>query len=345
VSRLLALNSLDARHGSTYRLRPLITLLAEAGHAVRYVEGAGSALRRLLVAVHAAAGDYELLVTQKFNPVTLAAMALARLRGRPVLADWDDLDPGLQGTAPRRLLATVCEALGPHLATVITTHSEPIRARARRRRPTFLVPQGCDPRRFRPGAVDRAAARARFGLAGAAPVAGHLCTFTHGGTLDLGVILDAFAAPALRDARFLLVGGGPLEGAIRRGLARRGLTDRVRLTGLLPHEEVPAALACLDVGVVYMSDRPANRARVSFKVLEYLAMGLPVVGRLVGESARRFGHLVVPADAADLAPAIARTLAAPVAPPPDAVAGYAWAASAAPLVAAVATALAEAPCR
>jgi hypothetical protein len=41
-----------------------------------------------------------------------------------------------------------------------------------------------------------------------------------------------------------------------------------------------------------MSDTEANRARISFKTLEYLALGLPVAGKVVGETDRLFGHLV-----------------------------------------------------
>jgi glycosyltransferase involved in cell wall biosynthesis len=344
--RIVALNSLDARYGSTYRFRALADLLRAAGHDVAAWEGAGSALRRLGRAMGAALGRYDLLFTQKFNPVTLAAIAVARLRGRPVLVDWDDFDPGLQGSPGRRWLATACEAVGPFLASGITTHSEPIRARAAATgRPVHLVPQGYDDALFRPDPARRAAARARFGFGPDDRVVGHLCTFTHGGSLDLPVILAAWRQLADPQLRFFLIGGGPREDEVRRALRAAGLTARVRLTGLLPHAEVPDALRCLDVGVVYMSDSAANRARVSFKVVEYLALDVPVVGQLVGESARLFGAHVTPATATTLATVI-RTVAADSASrrTAAAVAAYRWSESQAALAEAVATVARSAPC-
>ena len=325
AQRILALNSLDARYGSTYRFRALAELLRSAGFPVTVLEGEGPAVTRLARALVAACGSYDVLFTQKFNPVTMAAMLVARLRGCPVLVDWDDLDPGLQGSRARRWLATLCELVGPRLASSITTHSEPIRTRARAAgRPTHLVPQGFDDALFRPDPAGRAAARARLGLASTDVAVGHLCTFTHGGLLDLPVILDAWQRLATPEIRFVLIGGGPLEPQVHAALRARGLSGRTRVTGLLPHDEVPAALRSLDVGVVYMSESAANRARISFKVIEYLALDVPVVGQVVGETARLFGHLVVAADAACLPTDIRRVARAPRGPA-TAAAGAPWA--------------------
>jgi glycosyltransferase involved in cell wall biosynthesis len=344
--RILALNSLDGRYGSTYRFRALTELLRAAGHQVTAREGVGPAVRRLADAVRAACGDYDVLFTQKFNPVTIAAMGVARLRGCPVLVDWDDLDPDLQATRPRRWLAAACERLGPLLATGITTHSDPIRACAQAAgRPVHLVPQGYDEALFRPDPARRAAARARRGYAPGDAVVGHLCTFTHGGTLDLPVILDAWRQIADPRIKFLLIGGGPQEAAVRAALEARGLGARTLVTGLLPHDEVPDALRCLDVGVVYMRDCAANRARVSFKVIEYLALDVPVVGQVVGETADLFGAWVTGAAAVGLAAAIVgATKRAPRAGTAAAVAQYRWEEAGPALRAAVAELSGSAPC-
>jgi len=321
--RILALNSLDGRYGSTYRFRALTELLRAAGHQVTAREGVGSAVRRLA-----------------------DAMGVARLRGCPVLVDWDDLDPDLQGSRARRWLAAVCEAVGPRLATGITTHSDPIRCcAAAAGRPVHLVPQGYDGALFRPDPARRAAARAAFGYRPGDAVVGHLCTFTHGGTLDLPVILDAWRQIADPRVKFLLVGGGPQEAEVRAALDARGLGPRTRVTGLLPHAEVPDALRCLDVGVVYMRDCPANRARVSFKVIEYLALDIPVVGQVVGETADLFGAWVARATAVGLAAAIVdATRRAPTRSTAAAVAPYRWEEAGPALRAAVAELPGGPPC-
>jgi colanic acid/amylovoran biosynthesis glycosyltransferase len=56
----------------------------------------------------------------------------------------------------------------------------------------------------------------------------------------LDVLIDALALLVGRgvDFRATLVGGGPLEEALRRQVADRGLDDRVTLTGALPQHEV-----------------------------------------------------------------------------------------------------------
>ena len=67
-------------------------------------------------------------------------------------------------------------------------------------------------------------------------------------------------------------------------------------------------------------------------------MNVPVVGQLVGESARRFGHLITAAGPRDLPLALQRVLAAPPPPTHDAVARYGWSHGGAELRAALAEA-------
>ena len=64
------------------------------------------------------------------------------------------------------------------------------------------------------------------------------------------------------------------------------------MTGLLPQHKVAHALRTLDAGVIFMSDQESNRARASFKVLEYLAMNIPIFGQVVGETYQRFSDFI-----------------------------------------------------
>ena len=57
------------------------------------------------------------------------------------------------------------------------------------------------------------------------------------------------AAEKIRDPRiiFCLVGGGHLTERIKREIRKRGLTDRFRLTGLLPPSQIPAVMHTTDI--------------------------------------------------------------------------------------------------
>ena len=337
------INALDRRYGSTYRARSLSRLLAELGHQVIYAEsnapdqagtlnipqsdsliGFGlSTLRRGMVAL---AQSCDALYLQKFLPHNAFAFMAGRLKGKPLLVDWDDLDTDLQGTRARRALVGASERLLPRLATGITTHSQNLADHARHVTglPVTIVPQGVDTALFDPGRFDRQALRRRLNPRGG-PIIGYLGTLTHGGARDLDLLLAA-SAPVLKKngkARLLLIGGGPLKPVIENRLARLGITGQTTITGIISSQEVARHLASLDLGLLYMRPNPGNRMRVSLKLLEYLSMGLPVVGQAVGESAELFQRFGLKAGQSvdGLSSAIYHALESP-APPNLDVRGY-----------------------
>ena len=114
-----------------------------------------------------------------------------------------------------------------------------------------------------------------------------LGSFTYGSSRDLHVILKAMELIIQKqsDSVLLIIGGeGPLERKYRNIIADLGLNEHIIITGRLPQYHVPSYLAASDMGLIYMSDDLANKARVSFKLLEYLSIELQVVGHIVGES-------------------------------------------------------------
>lgn len=305
--RIAIVNSLDERYGSTYRIRAFRDALLRH-HDVFYMESSGSAFFKLLRALKTACFEtYDVFLTQKFNPITIPCLLIARFRGKPTIVDWDDLDAGLQSNVVKKVFARICERFGPYLACHITTHNETVYAHAQAFAPVIKVIQGVNFQLFCPTATLRERARKKWGYLPDTFVIGHLCTFTSGGTLDIEIILRAWQT--IQDPRisFILIGGGPLDEEIRRKIYRFGVESRVKLTGLLPHEDIPEVLASLDMGVVYMSDNPSNQARVSFKVIEYLTMNVPVVGKVVGETRAMLGeHIAMVADEGDFSKTMER---------------------------------------
>jgi glycosyltransferase involved in cell wall biosynthesis len=147
---------------------------------------------------------------------------------------------------------------------------------------TEVVGNGVDTARFHP--VDRAAARARFGLPDSAKV-----LISVGGLVErkgMHRVIDCL--PALigphPDLHYLIVGGASPEGDNRTELtaqvARLGLAGRVHFLGALPPDELKWPLSAADVFV--LATRNEGWANV---FLEAMACGLPVVTTDVGGNA------------------------------------------------------------
>jgi glycosyltransferase involved in cell wall biosynthesis len=107
----------------------------------------------------------------------------------------------------------------------------------------------------------------------------------------------ALAAPELPDARFLLVGDGPLRAALERQARELGLAGRLLLTGSRP--DARDLIAISDLLVL-----PSDREGLPVVALEGLAAGVPLLSTAlpgVDELVRAGAARVVPADAEALA--------------------------------------------
>lgn len=107
----------------------------------------------------------------------------------------------------------------------------------------------------------------------------------------------------------LVLGGGEGEAAARRLLRERGLADRVRLGGDVPHALCLEAMARSDLFV-----RPTLADGDAVSVREALALGLPVVATDTGGRPPDVAALVPPGDPEALAAALESVLE----PPPSA---------------------------
>lgn len=77
--------------------------------------------------------------------------------------------------------------------------------------------------------------------------------------------------------RLDVYGDGPWRPRIESAIAGTGTADRVSLHGRVPMDDLPALLAGADVGLVPSIDEPYLRYSLSTKLLEYAAMGMPIV--------------------------------------------------------------------
>lgn len=131
-----------------------------------------------------------------------------------------------------------------------------------------------------------------------------------------GAELVVEAVRALEDTSADLVGGGPLEDALRQQVAGLGLADRVRVHGFVPdHREVERILAASSVALAPYAPTPETHTRWADpgKLKAYLAAGLPIVLTDVPPNARELeregGASIVAYDADAIAGAVSATLA------------------------------------
>lgn len=172
-----------------------------------------------------------------------------------------------------------------------------------------VIRSAVDVDRLRRAAGSRASARAALGIPEGVPVAGtvtRLCRQKDPETLLRAARLTAELQP---DARFVVVGDGPLRPQVERLLDELDLRDHVTLLGR--RSDVEALLPGFDAFV--LSSRWEGLPRV---VIEAIAVGVPVVSTDVGGIAEAVedqvsGLLVPPGDAVSLANALVRVLAEP----------------------------------
>lgn len=146
-----------------------------------------------------------------------------------------------------------------------------------------VVTSGVDLSRFAPTPKDRELV-ARLGLEGKF-VAGYIGT--HGMAHALETILDAAELIRRRPNgdrfRFLMVGDGARKEALKAQALARGL-DSVLFLDSVAKDEVVAYWSLLDVCLVHLRKTPLFKTVIPSKIFESMAMGVPVLLGVEGES-------------------------------------------------------------
>ena len=170
-----------------------------------------------------------------------------------------------------------------------------------------ILPNAVDVARFEAADGEREALRSRLDVGGR-PVVGFL------GTLkpwhDTAALIRAAGMLCRRGTRpqWLIVGDGPERGRLEELARREGVEAMTTFTGAVPHEQVPAYLAALDVAAAPYP-RTEHFYFSPLKLYEYLGAGRPVVAADIGQirdciRPGATGLLYPPGDVAALADAI-----------------------------------------
>lgn len=223
--------------------------------------------------------------------VALAGAALSVLRNRPWIFEIRDLWPAsirAVGASQSPALAWVERVelfLYRHATRLVSvTHSfrRELAARGIPESKNDVATNGVDAAQFsRDLAIHDA--RAELGVARDAFLAGYMGTvgMAHG----LETILDA-AERTRSDPGivWLIVGEGAHRPRLEADAKRRGL-DNLLFRDYVPHDRMPSYLAALDVSVVHLKPEPLFRTVIPSKIFESMAMGVPLVMAVEGESA------------------------------------------------------------
>lgn len=174
-----------------------------------------------------------------------------------------------------------------------------------------VVPNGTDPERFRP--VDATALRRRLGLDD------RVLLLTVGRLVPrkgIDTVLHALSslADTVPSVTYLVAGTGPDRPRLERLARERGVADRVRFLGQVPHEQLPAYYSAADVFVMPSRESPPDVEGFGLVFLEANACGTPVIGARSGGIPDAIqpgttGFLVPPDAPRALADRIARLLA------------------------------------
>jgi glycosyltransferase involved in cell wall biosynthesis len=102
-------------------------------------------------------------------------------------------------------------------------------------------------------------------------------------------------------ARLTIIGGGAGLPLVRRAAEQAGVAERVRLTGLVPHTEIPRLLAEADICIDPAPCTAFNHTSTNIKIAEYMAAARPIVAYALLETRRTAGDAALLADCGDVA--------------------------------------------
>lgn len=224
----------------------------------------------------------------------IGAFIAASLKGKPWVFELRDMWPEsikAVGALNDGLLLSVLEALELFLyrrATriVSVTHSfkHALEQRGIDGGKIAVVTNGADLSRFAPRSKPAAIAD-RLGLAGCF-VAGYVGT--HGLAHGLDTLIDAAALLAKRpeaaNIRIVLLGDGARKAELVARASALGLPNLMFIDSV-PKQDVPDYWALLDVSIIHLKRDPLFTTVIPSKLFESMAMGVPILHGVLGESA------------------------------------------------------------
>ena len=251
-----------------------------AGHLAEYLAFASLAAIRL--AAEHRQRRYRLVQVATLPDFLAFAALPVRLTGVPLLLDLHEDMPAFfrdrfdsPGLLPLAGVVSLAARASAAIADAIITVHEPLRqlaiARGVPARRISVVMDSADERLFDPSRHPRRPFRD----------GGRLRLIHHSNLqriygLDLAVEAVSLLPDDL-DPHLDVFGDGPFRGEVEAAIARHDAAKRVTLHGRVSQDALPEALASADIGLVPTRPEPYTAYSLSTKLIECVAMGVPVI--------------------------------------------------------------------
>ncbi len=305
--------------GLTFHRTPFLSALPSPLHEWQEV----AALERRVAAL---VESFQPDVLHAHSPVltALAAGRVARRTGLPLLyeirAFWEDAAVG-NGTdregSLRYRLVRMAETRAVRGANAVAVICEGLRkdliARGIAAEKIMVSPNGVDMTQFGEPLPRDDALAAELGIAPGDPVLGYIGSLYDYEGVEIAIAAMTALCALHPAARLLLVGGGPMDAALRAAAAASPVAERIHFVGRVPHDAVERYYSLIDI-LVY----PRKRMRLTdlvtpLKPLEAMAQNRLVAASDIGGHRELIedgvtGTLFAPDDPAALANAVAALL-------------------------------------
>lgn len=255
-------------------VRQLKRLLPRAAYELLECSYSLVAYRRLAAAAREFAPD---VIYERYNLFLFAGLLLKRRSGLPLLlevnsplAEERGRHDGLSLKRFARWTESVIWRGADHVLPVTAVLGNDVRGRGVPAQRITVIPNGINEAHFAK-APDRQAAKSTLGLTNSLVLG-----FTgfvrdwHG----VDRVIRWMASPqAPANVQFLVVGDGPARAELEQLAVATGMGERVRFTGVVPRDSVPALVAAFDIALQPAVVRYAS----PLKLIEYLALGKAIV--------------------------------------------------------------------
>lgn len=255
----------------------------------------------------------------------LSALLISITKRRPWVFELRDLWPSsikAVGAIKNSRALSILEAIemflyrrATRIIAVTHTFKDELIARGVSSSKIEIVTNGADLVRFKPSPKPLELARS-LGLEGKF-VAGYVGT--HGLAHGLETVLDASeilqSMPGMEDVRIILLGDGAQKLKLQVNANKRALNNVIFLDSV-PKAQVSSYWALLDISIIHLRRAPVFKTVIPSKLFECMAMGIPILHAVEGESAeivrrREVGLAITPEDPNELAEKIAELAVSP----------------------------------